>query len=310
LPENSAKSNGDEVDYLKVFEAILGGPAHSWEDDMTFRLKAENFAIAAGLILLYVMLPALSYDIRLSLAPKLAKQHDNSWLVKFDLETELLDNARQKDDLEIGKNSVVVENPAAVERPVLPVRASSRYKTYLPFLASSNTKAVAAEVEVVEPAAVETVIQPEAPVRIVIPAIKLDAPVVPAKTRVIRMDGGKYRQWMVPNQFAAGWHKNTARLGESGNTVINGHHNVYGEVFRRLVKLEPGDLIQIYSETKVYEYIVTNKMILPETFQELDVRMENAQWILPSDDERITLITCWPYESNTHRLVIVARPLQ
>jgi sortase A len=50
-------------------------------------------------------------------------------------------------------------------------------------------------------------------------------------------------------------------------------------------------------------------MILPEKYEQLDVRMNNAQWILPSVDERLTLISCWPYESNTHRLIIVARPI-
>lgn len=28
----------------------------------------------------------------------------------------------------------------------------------------------------------------------------------------------------------------------------------------------------------------------------------------PTYDERITLITCWPYVSNTHRAVVVAEP--
>jgi sortase A len=105
-----------------------------------------------------------------------------------------------------------------------------------------------------------------------------------------------------------GWHKNSARLGEPGNTVFNGHHNVYGEVFVRLVDLKEGDLILILSETREYKYIITNKMILPELYEDLDVRMNNAQWILPSDDERVTLITCWPYEGNTHRVIIVAKP--
>jgi sortase A len=50
-------------------------------------------------------------------------------------------------------------------------------------------------------------------------------------------------------------------------------------------------------------------MILPEKYEEMDIRMNNAQWILPSVDERLTLISCWPFESNTHRVIIVARPL-
>jgi sortase (surface protein transpeptidase) len=36
--------------------------------------------------------------------------------------------------------------------------------------------------------------------------------------------------------------------------------------------------------------------------------MENTAWIGPMDDERITLVTCWPETSNTHRLVVVAEP--
>jgi len=38
------------------------------------------------------------------------------------------------------------------------------------------------------------------------------------------------------------------------------------------------------------------------------VRQENARWIAPTDDERLTLVTCWPYTNNTHRVVVVAKP--
>jgi sortase A len=63
----------------------------------------------------------------------------------------------------------------------------------------------------------------------------------------------------------------------------------------------------VFSGTHLFTYQITNKMILPEMYEPLDVRVKNAQWIMPSNDERLTLITCWPYESNTHRLIIVAR---
>ena len=35
-----------------------------------------------------------------------------------------------------------------------------------------------------------------------------------------------------------------------------------------------------------------------------------ASTTTPTTDERITLITCWPYTSNTHRLIIVAKPIE
>lgn len=150
-------------------------------------------------------------------------------------------------------------------------------------------------------------VAPAIPFRITIPAIDLDAPIVQAEIRWVEVNGKEYQQWQVPNLYAAGWHESSARLGEVGNTVFNGHNNVYGEVFRRLDELVVGDLIQVYSGTRVFEYVTTNTMILPERYQEIDVRMSNAQWIMPSEDQRLTLISCWPYESNTHRVIVVAK---
>jgi len=143
----------------------------------------------------------------------------------------------------------------------------------------------------------------------VIASIGLDAPVVPAETEFVKVGGRQYRQWLAPDRYAAGWHPDSALLGEAGNTVLNGHHNVAGEVFGRLIDVEIGDVIQVYSSQSLFTYQITNKMILKEKYEQIDVRMENAQWILPSQDERLTLITCWPRESNTHRLIVVARPL-
>ena len=145
--------------------------------------------------------------------------------------------------------------------------------------------------------------------RIVIPSIELIAPVVPAPVDFETIEGKEFLQWFVPDEFAAGWHTTSAMLGDIGNTVINGHHNSYGEVFVSLVDVNEGDIIWVESDHSRYSYQITNKMILPEKHEQLDLRMNNAQWILPSIDERLTLISCWPYESNTHRLVVVARPL-
>ncbi len=161
-------------------------------------------------------------------------------------------------------------------------------------------------------AAEAVVTNPEAgqPVHIRIPAIDLDTDVVEVGLeKQIADDGESYYQWQVPAGYLVGWHTSSARLGEPGNTVLNGHHNIFGEVFRHLVDLEEGDEITIYDKTKAYNYRVTQKEILPELGQPLEVRVENAQWIEPTDDERITLISCWPYTGNSHRLVIVAHPV-
>jgi LPXTG-site transpeptidase (sortase) family protein len=146
------------------------------------------------------------------------------------------------------------------------------------------------------------------PDRLVIASIGLDAPIIPTKIKEIDYQGQPYYQWLAPNEPAVGWHEASALLGSPGNTVLNGHHNIYGEVFKNLVNLHEGDLIEVYSGNNVYRYRVALAMLLPERFKSLTVRLENARWILSTEDERLTLITCWPYESNTHRVIIVALP--
>lgn len=147
------------------------------------------------------------------------------------------------------------------------------------------------------------------PVRIVIPAIHLDAPVGSISLEKV-VDGDQtYYQWPVPNKYMAGWHDNSARLGTIGNTVLNGHHNIYGEIFRDLIDLEKGAEIILYDKDRSYRYQVTVKEVFAERDQPMAIRIENAHWIAPAVDERITLITCWPYTDNSHRLVIVAEPV-
>lgn len=147
------------------------------------------------------------------------------------------------------------------------------------------------------------------PDTISIPAIDLLADVLPAPIGTRNMAGEFYGNWDVPNEFAAGWLPTSAIPGDGGNIVIGGHHNVYGEVFGRLIELKAGDAIYIYMGRRVYVYRVSATMLLAERDQPIDVRLSNSQWIAPSADERLTLVTCWPAWSNTHRLIVVALPV-
>ena len=152
--------------------------------------------------------------------------------------------------------------------------------------------------------------RPLIPDRISIPAIELDAPVISAEFHFTDLDGDKFGQWKAPSTYAAGWHPDSALLGMQGNTVINGHHNVHGEVFKELVNLEIGDEIVVYSNEKRFIYIISNRMIVPERYADAETRIENARWLGRSDDERLTLVTCWPESTNSHRLILVARPFE
>lgn len=152
------------------------------------------------------------------------------------------------------------------------------------------------------------VIKGYVPDRIIIPSIGLDAPVSQSTYSTIELRDGWFEQWNVPDEFAAGWQTSSAPLGAIGNTVIGGHHNEYGKVFTNLYKMETGDIIYVFSGGVTFTYKVSEIQLLKEKDVSLEIRKENAKWISPGEDERLTLVTCWPKRSNTHRLIIVAEP--
>jgi LPXTG-site transpeptidase (sortase) family protein len=150
---------------------------------------------------------------------------------------------------------------------------------------------------------------PGQPQRIEIPAIRVDAVVTSVGLQAIQQNGQTYYQWQVPNSNKAGWHNGTALLGQRGNTVLNGHHNIFGEVFRDIVNLQEGDEIIVYDRSRAFHYRVTSVEIFAERGEAIDVRLANAKWAEPTEDERLTLVTCWPYTDNSHRVVVVAEPV-
>lgn len=160
--------------------------------------------------------------------------------------------------------------------------------------------------KIFEPTEVPVVIEP---IAIVIEKIELEAPILPMEQISVKIAEQNYSQFLVPEEFAAGWHAGSASIGIPGNTVISGHHNAYGAVFKNLKELEVGDVIKLLSEEgEEYKYIVSNKMIFPEKDETLEIRLENGRWTQSTDDERLTVVTCWPDDSNSHRLIIVAVP--
>lgn len=146
------------------------------------------------------------------------------------------------------------------------------------------------------------------PTRLVISSVGIDSSIIPVGWNMIEKDGLQYSIWQVAD-FAVGWHKTTAALGQPGNTVMAGHHNVNGEVFRDLVNVEVGDTVVAYAGDRKYEYSVELKTIVKEKGEPAEVRRRNAHWIAPTDDERLTFVTCWPYTNNTHRVIVVAKPV-
>jgi LPXTG-site transpeptidase (sortase) family protein len=90
--------------------------------------------------------------------------------------------------------------------------------------------------------------------------------------------------------------------------VMSGHNNILGAVFRELDQLRRGDAITVEGGGRAFEYVVHDVLIVPEKFAALDQRKENARWIGQFEDDRLTLVSCWPRDDNTHRIIVVAFP--
>jgi LPXTG-site transpeptidase (sortase) family protein len=147
------------------------------------------------------------------------------------------------------------------------------------------------------------------PDRVVAPTIKLDSKVIPIGWHTEQTAGGPVEVWDVAS-YAAGWQINSAKPGQVGNMVLSGHHNILGEVFRYVVNLKVGDPIIIYAGGTAYNYRVTDNFILPDKYVSAQQRIKNGKWIGEFPDERLTLVTCWPYTNNTHRVIVIAKPVK
>lgn len=146
------------------------------------------------------------------------------------------------------------------------------------------------------------------PDRLVIPAIDLDTAIVDVGWEVVERGAQRSTEWQTADN-AAGRHLNSARPGEPGNVVLSGHHNTKGEVFRRISEQElaVGDAIYLYdAQGRRHTYLVSE---VTEPLLEVGAseaqRLANARYIQPTSDARVTLVTCWPYWTNTHRIVVV-----
>ncbi len=125
---------------------------------------------------------------------------------------------------------------------------------------------------------------PEQPSRIVIKSIGVDAPIV---------QGDDWEQL----KKGVGHHLRSANPGERGNMVLSAHNDVFGEIFRNLEKAELKDEILVYSGSRVFRYVATQKRVIEPT--EVSV-------MYPTSDPTLTLITCYPYLVDNKRIVVIA----
>jgi len=92
-----------------------------------------------------------------------------------------------------------------------------------------------------------------------------------------------------------GQHIGSADPGKAGNMVLSAHNDIYGQWFRDLDQLKPGDEIVIKTATQIYTYRVTRTRIVAPT----DVSV-----LEPTSKPTITLISCYPYLVDNQRIVV------
>jgi len=145
------------------------------------------------------------------------------------------------------------------------------------------------------------------PKHILAPRIGLDARLVEVGWERVQEQGQWYSRWRMVSG-AAGFHRGSPFPGSPGNIVISGHHNIDGKVFEHVHQLEPGDLVSLVADDVRYDYVVEERMLLRDKGVSEEQRGQNAAWIAPTRDSRLTLVTCWPATGNDYRIVVVARP--
>jgi len=146
------------------------------------------------------------------------------------------------------------------------------------------------------------------PTRIQIPSVGIDAPVVEVGYKIVDIEGVQAIEWEVA-EYAAGHHNTSANPGEGGNIVISGHNDWKGEVFRTLEHVQLGDEVILTSDAGVFRYRVVEIHYRKEVGVPLEERLATGRFLDPMPEERVTLVTCWPYGIDDHRIIVVAKPV-
>lgn len=149
--------------------------------------------------------------------------------------------------------------------------------------------------------------EPMPAVRIIIPKIKVNEKVVEIRLKKMGKGDNTRYVWNTA-KYAVGHRSNSAHPGETGNIVLSGHNNVYGEVFRRLNQLEPGDRIYLYTLDEEFVYVVHEKALVRAVGATAEDEAKHARYTARTPDETLTLTSCWPYATYTHRIYVVAKP--
>lgn len=113
-------------------------------------------------------------------------------------------------------------------------------------------------------------------------------------------------EWDNP-EAEVGWVVSSALPGDEGNIILYGHNNIHSSIFKRLSEMQIGDDITVTTGENEYHYRVQEVVILEVSGEEANLRAY-MQYLQPTQETRLTLLSCWPPDNNTHRVIVLAVP--
>jgi sortase A len=101
--------------------------------------------------------------------------------------------------------------------------------------------------------------------------------------------------------------KGTAMPGERGNIYLTGHSSNYvwakgdyNNIFALLGNLVAGDVAYIKFSNTTYVYKIYDQKVVAPT---------DLSIMAPSEDSRLSLVTCWPVGTSLKRIVLLAKQI-
>lgn len=126
---------------------------------------------------------------------------------------------------------------------------------------------------------------PETPLRVIIPDLNIDESIVQGVDwEALKLGVGQLTNGATPTDADA-------------NIVLAAHNDIYGQLFRYLDRLEPGMILRIQTQTRLYEYVITGYEV---------VNPDDVHVMQPRGVRAVTLISCYPYQVNNKRYIVYA----
>ncbi|MFJ6797552.1 class E sortase [Streptomyces sp. NPDC091268] len=103
-----------------------------------------------------------------------------------------------------------------------------------------------------------------------------------------------------------GHYAGTGRLGDTGNFAVAGHRRTYGDPFKDVPELRPGDTVILKDAANRYTYTVRAAPLRmqPDEVSVIEPVPPRSPFTLPG--RYLTLTTCDPEWGHSHRLVVWA----